>query len=87
LQREMDWFLKSIPGAGVFHKKINRVNSRLWKLEDRIRALIRAGDTGDDFIRTARSITLNNNRRSALKAAVNKVAATGIEEVKIYRLG
>ncbi len=80
----MDWFLKSIPGAGVLYKKMNLVNSRLWQLENKIRALIRTGDTGADFIKTARSITLANDKRSALKASVNKVAATGIEEVKIY---
>jgi len=86
LQREMDWFLKSIPGAQVFYRKLNLVNSQLWKLEDRIRTLNRAGDTGDIFIRTAQSIALKNDKRSALKAAINKVAATGFEEVKIYRL-
>ncbi len=86
LQREMDWFLESIPGADVFYKRMNLVNSRLWRLENSVRVLIRAGDTGNDFIRTARSITLTNEKRSALKSAINKVAATGIEEVKIYHL-
>jgi hypothetical protein len=86
LQREMDWFLETIPGADVFYKRMNLVNSRLWRLENRVRALIRAGDTGDDFIKTARSITLTNEKRSALKSAINKVAATGIEEVKLYHL-
>jgi hypothetical protein len=86
LQREMDWFLESIPGADVFHKKMNLINSQLWRLENKIRALIRAGDTGEIFIKTARSITLKNGKRSALKEAINKVAGTGIEEIKIYRL-
>jgi hypothetical protein len=86
LQREMDWFLESIPEANVFHKKMRLINSQLWNLENKVRSLIRAGDTGEVFIKTARSITLKNGKRSALKEAINKVAGTGIEEVKIYQL-
>jgi hypothetical protein len=85
LQLEMDWFLKGVPGADVFYKKIKLINSRLWRLENRVRALISARDAGDDFIKTARSITLTNDKRSALKTAINKVASTGVEEVKIYQ--
>lgn len=86
MQREMDWFLESIPEANVFHKKMRLINSQLWNLENKVRSLIRAGDTGEVFIKTARSITLKNGKRSALKEAINKVAGTGIEEVKIYQL-
>ncbi len=87
LQREMDRFLDSIPGASSFYKKMNLVNSQLWRLENKVRAMIRAGDTGNAYIKTALSITLTNEKRSALKVAINKVATTGIEEVKIYQLG
>lgn len=87
LQREMDRFLESIPGAGAFYKKMNLINSQLWRLENKVRAMIRAGDRGDAYIKTAQSITLTNEKRSALKVAINKVATTGIEEVKIYQLG
>jgi hypothetical protein len=87
LQREMDRFLDSIPGAAAFYKKMNLINSQLWRLENKVRALIRAGDRGDAYIKTALSITLTNEKRSALKVAINKVATTGIEEVKIYQLG
>ncbi len=87
LQREMDRFLESIPGADAFYKKMNLINSQLWRLENKVRAMIRAGDRGNAYIKTALSITLTNEKRSALKVAINKVATTGIEEVKIYQLG
>lgn len=85
LQREMDRFLGSVPGAGSFYKKMNFINSHLWRLEDKVRAMIRGGDTGDAYIKAAVSITLTNGKRSALKVAINKAATTGFEEVKIYR--
>lgn len=87
LQREMDWFLKSIPGAAGFHKRMKLINARLWRLEDTVRALIRADDTGPSFIMTARSIAVANDKRSGLKVAINRVAVSGLEEVKIYRPG
>ena len=79
LQREMDRFLDSIPGASSFYKKMNLVNPQLWQLENKVRAMIRAGDAGNAYIKTALSITLTNEKRSALKVAINKVATTGIE--------
>ena len=61
-----------------------RVNCELWDIEDRIRDLERRKDFGEEFIRTARSVYICNDKRSVIKREINIRTASGLIEEKSY---
>ncbi len=63
------------------------VNSTLWDLENRVRALARAADHGRDFVRAAQSIYDNNDRRAALKREINRLLGSALVEEKDHSGG
>lgn len=65
--------------------RLNEVNSSLWDLEDRIRELTSANDTGEQFIRTAQAIHKTNDRRMRVKALINTTYNSTIVEEKSYK--
>ncbi len=60
------------------------VNLNLWEIEDRIRDMERRKDFGEDFIKTARSVYFNNDRRAELKREINLRTSSGLIEEKSY---
>lgn len=58
------------------------VNTALWEVEDRLRAFEAAGDFGAAFVEDARSVYRINDRRAALKRAVNTEFGSAIVEEK-----
>ncbi len=67
------------------YRELKEVNLRLWEIEDHIRDLERRKDFGDDFIRTARSVYRENDRRAAIKRAINERTGSGLTEEKSYQ--
>ena len=65
-------------------KALYEVNCQLWDIEDRIRDLERKKDFGDEFISTARSVYIKNDRRSELKRDINIRTSSGLIEEKSY---
>jgi hypothetical protein len=63
------------------------VNSTLWDLENRVRALARAGDHGADFVASAQSIYDNNDRRAAVKRQINHLLGSALVEEKDHSGG
>jgi hypothetical protein len=61
-----------------------KVNCDLWDIEDHIRDLERKKDFGDDFISTARSVYLLNDKRTGLKREINIRTSSGLIEEKSY---
>jgi predicted nucleic acid-binding Zn-ribbon protein len=61
-----------------------KVNCDLWDIEDHIRDLERKKDFGDDFISTARSVYLLNDKRAELKRKINIRTSSGLIEEKSY---
>ncbi len=61
-----------------------KVNCELWDIEDHIRDLERKKDFGDDFIATARSVYVKNDRRAELKREINIKTSSGMIEEKSY---
>jgi hypothetical protein len=61
------------------------VNSTLWDLENRVRALARAGDEGPAFAQAARSIYAGNDRRAAVKRGINQLLGSALVEEKDHR--
>lgn len=63
------------------------VNSTLWDLENRVRALARAADHGPDFVASAQSIYDNNDKRAAVKRRINELLGSAIVEEKDHSGG
>tara|TARA_Y100000590_G_scaffold418388_1_gene519119 strand:- start:741 stop:1142 length:402 start_codon:yes stop_codon:yes gene_type:complete len=65
-------------------KKIKEVNTNLWDVEDQLRICEKNKDFGENFIRLAREVYLNNDLRSKIKMEINKVLGSNIKEIKQY---
>jgi hypothetical protein len=81
-----DW--KAAPPAGAdvsrLMGELKTVNETLWEIEDRIRAKESQGAFDDEFIRLARSVYRTNDRRSAIKRALNLALRSDLVEEKSY---
>lgn len=75
------------PAAGleVLYAELKVVNRRLWQIEDAIRGHERAQRFDGEFIALARSVYRENDRRAALKRAINELTGSAIVEEKSYR--
>jgi tetratricopeptide (TPR) repeat protein len=64
--------------------QLKAVNERLWEIEDEIRICEREQDFGLRFVELARSVYHENDRRAALKRAVNELLHSRLIEEKSY---
>lgn len=67
------------------YKALYEVNCELWDIEDHIRDLERKKDFGEDFIATARSVYLMNDKRAEIKRQININTSSGLIEEKSYQ--
>lgn len=65
--------------------ELKAVNLELWVIEDDIRDCERAADFGDRFVALARAVYHTNDKRAALKRALNEALGSAIVEEKSYR--
>jgi hypothetical protein len=63
---------------------LQRVNERLWTIEDDIRDKERTQDFGADFVRLARAVYFENDERAAIKRRINLNLGSSIVEEKSY---
>ena len=61
-------------------------NKKLWKIEDDIRECERIKDFGDTFIKLARSVYYENDKRFEIKNKINILYNSNIVEVKSYKV-
>lgn len=66
------------------YDELSRVNEALWEVEDRLRIAEAREDFGPGFVADARSVYRLNDRRAALKRAVNLRFGSAILEEKIH---
>ena len=71
-----------IPDAIYFQLK--STNLKLWDIEDKIRIKEKNKEFDDEFIELARSVYLNNDRRSETKKELNIMFNSEIIEEKSY---
>lgn len=64
--------------------ELKTVNERLWEIEDAIRDCERRKDFGDKFVELARGVYLSNDKRSAIKRAINELLGSPLVEEKSY---
>ena len=65
-------------------KEIKDINLNLWNIEDKLRICEKNKDYGQIFIKLARSVYLNNDKRSKIKSEINKILGSNIKEIKQY---
>ena len=68
----------------VLFKEIKEVNLNLWNVEDKLRICEKNKDFGQNFIKLARDVYLNNDKRSRIKSKINEVSGSNIKEIKQY---
>jgi hypothetical protein len=67
-----------------FTAGLKQVNEALWEIEDEIRVCERDGDFGPRFIKLARAVYHQNDRRAALKRQINDLLGSRLIEEKSY---
>ena len=65
-------------------KEIKEINLNLWNIEDKLRICEKNKDFGQTFIELARSVYLNNDKRSKIKLEINNILDSNIREIKQY---
>jgi hypothetical protein len=63
---------------------LQKVNERLWVIEDGIRDQERAKDFGAEFVRLARAVYFENDERATIKRRINLRLGSSIVEEKSY---
>ena len=61
---------------------LKSINETLWDIEDDIRLCEQRGDFGDKFIKLARSVYRQNDKRAAVKKEINVLLGSSIIEEK-----
>ena len=65
-------------------QQLKAVNAGLWNIENEIREKERSQDFGDAFIRLARSVYQQNDRRAVIKKEINTAYGSVFVEEKTY---
>ena len=66
-------------------QRLKEVNQYLWEIEDNIRDQERQKNFGETFIRMARSVYQQNDRRAAIKKEINTNYGSAFAEEKSYK--
>jgi hypothetical protein len=61
-----------------------KINSKLWNIENKIRAMESKKVFDDVFISTARSVYQWNDKRAMIKNKINNLTDSGFKEIKEY---
>ena len=64
--------------------EIKEVNLNLWNIEDNLRICEKNKDFEQNFIKLARDVYLNNDRRAKIKSEINEASGSYIKEIKQY---
>ena len=63
---------------------IKVVNNKLWNIEDKLRIYEKNKKFDKDFIKLARDVYFNNDKRARIKLKINKILGSNIREIKQY---
>jgi hypothetical protein len=67
--------------------ELGQVNRRLWEVEDDLRRLESEKQFGPEFVRLARSVYRENDRRAEIKRELNRLTGSALVEEKSYSCG
>tara|TARA_Y100001970_G_C14175169_1_gene826544 strand:- start:947 stop:1348 length:402 start_codon:yes stop_codon:yes gene_type:complete len=66
------------------YNTLKKANLTLWNIEDKIRIFEKEKNFGKEFIELARSVYINNDKRSKIKSEINTLLGSNIKEIKEY---
>ena len=72
------------PRLAPIEAQLKNVNGRLWDIEDALRRCEKESDFGPRFVERARQVYVTNDRRAALKRAIDDLFHSTIVEEKSY---
>jgi hypothetical protein len=76
----------ALPGEVLpLEAQIKTVNEALWEIEDEIRGCEARSDFGARFVELARSVYIQNDKRAALKAEINRLCNSSLREEKFHK--
>jgi hypothetical protein len=81
-----DRSLPRLPRLQELTAALRGVNMALWDLEDRVRTCEREQAFGPEFVTLAREIYKNNDRRAALRRAIDVAAGSDTFDYKSHAL-
>jgi len=84
LQKAQNSSLELTEKMKTLFNEIKKVNLNLWNIEDKLRICEKNKDFGENFIKLARDVYLNNDNRSKIKSKINEVSGSNIKEIKQY---
>ena len=89
VQKEYERLLPLMKGIGIGEsstafQRLMDINLRLWEIEDRIRQKEALGEFDQAFIQLARSVYMENDKRSRVKREINEMTGSSIIEEKEY---
>ena len=76
--------LKLTEKMKTLFNEIKKVNLNLWNIEDNLRICEKNKDFEQNFIKLARDVYLNNDRRAKIKSEINEASGSYIKEIKQY---
>ena len=84
LQKAQNSSLELTEKMKTLFNEIKKVNLNLWNIEDKLRICEKNEDFGQNFIKLARGVYINNDKRSKIKSKINEVSGSNIKEIKQY---
>lgn len=66
------------------YKKLYNINHKLWNIENQIRNKEKQQIFDKTFIRLARNVYINNDKRAHIKYQINKLSNSILKEEKSY---
>ena len=89
VQTEYDLLLPMMKDIGISEsserfRRLMDINLRLWEIEDQIRRKESMGEFDQLFIQLARSVYMENDKRSQVKREINEMTGSHIIEEKEY---
>lgn len=73
------------PEMAELKTALREANTRMWDVQDALRAKEAAQDFGDEFVELARAVARHNGDRVEVKNTINRLAGSRFVEEKQYR--
>lgn len=89
IRKEYELLKASLNAAGIttaspHFQQLKEINVKLWEIENDIRKKESQQEFDQDFIKLARSVYLENDKRAAIKKDINLKYASELVEEKEY---
>ena len=66
-------------------KNLKKINKKLWEIEDNIRQKESNQEFDEEFIKLARSVYIENDKRASIKKEINQKYNSDLVEEKSYK--